>query len=191
MNPKNIALIFLLLLVLVIFGCTGNPSKTGSGLMTLDSNKIDSNLNSGVFNNLDDFRKVKVGDNVSVHYTLRFTDGTIFESSVGKSPFTFTVGAEDVIKGFNNAVVGMKVGEKKTVTLLPADAYGEYDIRNVQAFDANEAPQFSQLKVGDKVNTNYGPGIIIEKTDTNLVVDFNSKLAGKTLIFDIELISIN
>ena len=102
--------------------------------MAIDTNS-DANLNSqtkdtNVYTNLDNIGIIKEGDKVKVNYTGRLTDGNIFDSSVGKKPLEFTVGAHQMISGFDKAVVGMKVGETKTVTLAPEEAYGEADPKN-------------------------------------------------------------
>ncbi len=198
MNTK-IILVTLLIATLVLFGCTQTPS--GNALMSLDKDKnidlIDANLsdsNTNVFNNLDDFRKVKAGDNISVDYTGRLTDGTIFDSSIGKKPQDFTVGAGQMIKGFDEGVVGMKLNEKKTITLAPEQAYGKYDSNLIRFYDIN-APELSilgNLKVGMELAVGGIPIIgIIEVNDNNVAIDFNHKLAGKTLVFEITLVSFN
>jgi FKBP-type peptidyl-prolyl cis-trans isomerase 2 len=192
---KNlIILIALVILTAFLFGCTQNPG--GSGLMTLDTNKanIDANTsdsNSGVYNNLDSFKKVKNGDHVSVDYTGRLLDGSIFDSSIGRTPLEFDVGAGQMIKGFDDGVLGMKIGEKKTITIPPEQAYGAIDPKRIIILDKNSFVQFDEMKVGMIVSTGNLSGTIIEKNDTNAKVDFNHKLAGKTLIFEITLISIN
>lgn len=192
---KNlIILISLLSLASLLFGCT-----SGSGLMTLDKNTqlndtnlIDSNTN--IYNNLDSFKKVKIGDTIDVHYVLRLEDGTLVESSYnsGKT-LNIVVGKTSLIKGFENALPGMKVGEKKMVTIPPAQAYGEYDSNLVKVFDLN-SPQLSglsELRVGMELSSGSGIVRVVAVTDTNVSIDFNPKLAGKTLIFEITLISIN
>ncbi len=123
---------------------------------------------------------VSNGSNVQVDYTGTFLDGTVFDSSKkpGRTPLPFTVGAGQMIKGFDNAVIGMKQWETKTITLEPKDAYGEKNpemILNLKIWD--NIPQLGTLS---KVN-------IEEQTIT---IDRNHFLAGKTLIFDIELIKI-
>ena len=193
---KNwLVLIALLLVTILLLGCTQAPQ--GDALLTLDVNSdLNSNINdsnSNVFNNLDEFKKVKAGDNVSVDYTGRHTDGTIFDTSIGRTPLKFEVGAGQMIKGFDDGVLGMKVGEKKTITILPPQAYGNYNLDLVKTFDKN-SPDLSQLGtlfVGMELNSSYGVVKVIEVNDNNVVIDFNHKLAGKTLIFEITLISIN
>jgi peptidylprolyl isomerase len=181
-----------LLLAVLLFGCAAQNSS-GSGLMALDKN--DSNTvtdsNKQVFNNLNEFRKAQSGDSVEVHYAGRLTDGTIFDSSIGRSPLGFVIDDGGMIKGFNEAVKGMKVGETKTVTLLPKDAYGEKDPAKIITINANSFEGFSSMEVGMTVVAQNGMrGIITAKNDKNASVDFNPELAGKTLIFDITLVLI-
>ncbi len=196
---KKIIFIACLLLIAVLFaGCTQTeqPKDDGSGLMTLDDNKNNadtnnSGRNSNVFNNLNQIVKAKAGDNVAVNYIGRLTDGTIFDSSVGKSPLEFTVSAGQMIKGFDAAIVGMKVGETKSISILSKDAYGEYDKNKVVVLDANNFADFHSLTKGMKVVTGNLRGTVTEKNDKNAMIDFNHELAGKTLIFEIILVSIN
>ncbi|VVB75343.1 FKBP-type peptidyl-prolyl cis-trans isomerase [uncultured archaeon] len=187
---KKIIAILGILAVAILLGCTQAP-QNGSGLMG-DTNKIDSNTSGNGYSNLDQFAQlVRVGNKVSVDYTGRFTDGNVFDSSAGKTPLQFTVGAHNVIAGFENAVVGMRVGDSKTVTIPPEQAYGQYDENKVLSFDANQFADFNQLVVGAYVTAWNTRGRIIEVTDKNAVIDFNPALAGKTLVFEIKLISID
>ena len=137
--------------------------------------------------------EVKEGDNISVNYTGKLENGEVFDTSLttGREPLEFTVGAGQMIKGFDEAVVGMKVGDKKTVTLAPKDAYGETDPTRVVNFDKNNVPDFDKMSVGMQIVAGNGaPGKILSKDENSLVVDFNHFLAGKTLIFEIEMVSI-
>jgi len=110
---------------------------------------------------------------------------------IENEPIEFVVGAGQMIKGFDNAVVGMEAGETKTVTLPPEEAYGLPDPKRVITFDKNSVPDFNDLVVGAKVYASNGmPGLIVQKNDSNVLVDFNHELAGKTLIFEILIVSI-
>jgi peptidylprolyl isomerase len=140
-------------------------------------------------------RVVKDGDTVSVHYTGSLQDGTIFDSSRGRDPLTFTVGAGQMITGFDNAVRGMKVNEVKTVTLPPEQAYGPRRSDLIITMAHDKFPKDMTLTVGQKVSlqNNLGQQLtatVIEIKDTEVVLDANHELAGKTLIFEIELIKI-
>jgi peptidylprolyl isomerase len=188
---KNYVIIAILAITItLLFGCIQN-NNLGSGLMVLDVNNNSIDSNSKVYDNLNDFKKVKVGDHVFVDYTGRLLDGTIFDSSIGRSPLEFDVGAGQMIKGFDSGVIGMKVGEKKIVTIPPEQAYGLVDESRIITIDKNSFSDFDQMKVGLIVSSGAHTGKIIEKNDTNAIIDFNHELAGKTLVFEITLISIN
>jgi len=194
MDKVKALILAVVLVSLLLFGCVqqNDSNSKGSGLMILDANKSDSNLGANIYNNLGDLQgKAKVGDEVKVNYTGRLKDGTIFDSSVGKEPLDFNVGAHQVIRGFENAVVGMKIGETKTVELPPEQAYGSYDNSKVITFDSNSFGDFNNLQKGMTVYAGSLGGKVVEKNDTNAIIDFNHALAGKTLIFDITLVSIN
>ena len=134
---------------------------------------------------------VKLGDTVNVTYTGTFANGTVFDSNVGGQPLQFTVGSGQVIVGFDNAVVGMKVGENKTITLLPQDAYGEVNSSLIIGVPANAFGSQTVEKGMQVSNPQSGQrGIITEVNKTNVTIDFNPPLAGKTLIFAIKILSI-
>ena len=137
----------------------------------------------------------KVGDTVKVDYTGTLTDGTVFDSSVGKSPLEFTVGAGQMIKGFDNAVLGMKVGQSKTVVLPPEDAYGAHRDDLVVAVDRRQLGDAANATVGDQLSVMYANGtrgtvVVLAVNATTVTVDTNHSLAGKTLKFDIKLVSV-
>jgi peptidylprolyl isomerase len=139
--------------------------------------------------------KAKDGDTVKVEYTLKLEDGTVFDTSVGSDPLEFTIGEGQMITGFENAVKGMKVGESKTVTLSPDEAYGEYQDDLVTVVDRSELPADLDPKVGDQLQANHTDGTtsvvtVIATSDTTITVDANSPLAGKTLTFEIKLVEI-
>ena len=200
MQKAFVAFAVLAVAAMLLFGCTQAASQTGGDSMankndknsgaSLDANSPDRNATN--FNNLDQYRKVKAGDKVSVHYVGRLTDGSIFDSSIGKDPLSFVAGAGQMIKGFDAAVIGMTVGEKKTVELPPEEAYGPSDPAKIVVLDANQFGDFSKIEVGMKVGSDSGlTGVIESKTDTNATVNFNMELAGKTLVFEIVLVSIS
>jgi peptidylprolyl isomerase len=138
----------------------------------------------------------KEGDTVSVHYIGTLEDGTQFDSSYERGePLTFTLGAGQMIPGFENAVLGMKVGETKTVTLPPEEAYGEYRTDLIITLDRDQFPEDMELTIGKRIPLQNSAGqqfmaTIIEIGTSTVTVDANHELSGKTLIFEIELISI-
>lgn len=138
---------------------------------------------------------VEAGDHIKVHYTGTLDDGSVFDSSVDREPLEFTAGAGQMIKGFDAAVIGMKVGEVKTVTIPAEDAYGVHDDELILSFSKDELPEGVDPKVGDEIPLS-GPGgriinaPVIEVTDTTIIVDANHRLAGKDLTFEIELVEL-
>ena len=130
----------------------------------------------------------QVGDTVSVHYRGTLDDGSEFDSSAGRDPLEFTVGAGQVIPGFDNAVVGMAVGDKKEVRLEPEDAYGERTDDRVISVPKEQAPE--GLEVGQQVMLGQAPATVVEVTDEAVTVDANHPLAGQALTFEIELVGI-
>jgi peptidylprolyl isomerase len=139
--------------------------------------------------------QVKDGDVVKVHYTGKLTDGEQFDSSTGRKPLEFTIGAGQMIKGFDAAMPGMKVGEKKTINILPEDAYGVKDEQAIIEFPKENIPKEMKPEVGMQLqlrneNGQPFPVTIAEIKDDVIVLDANHSLAGKELVFDIELMEI-
>ena len=139
--------------------------------------------------------QVKEGDLVRVHYTGKLTNGEQFDSSTGREPLEFTVGAGQMIKGFDDAMPGMSVGEKKTINILPGDAYGEKDEQAMIEFPKANIPADMKLDPGMQLqlrneNGQPFPVTIAEIKDDVVVLDANHMLAGKELVFDIELMEI-
>jgi peptidylprolyl isomerase len=139
--------------------------------------------------------QVKKGDVVRVHYTGTLTDGSQFDSSVGRNPLEFTVGAGQMIAGFDAGVVGMVVGEKKTLQIDPDNGYGQSNPEAIIEFPKTNVPEGMELEVGLQLNlqNEYGqpvPVVIIELREDLVVMDANHSLAGKELIFEVELVEI-
>jgi FKBP-type peptidyl-prolyl cis-trans isomerase 2 len=137
----------------------------------------------------------KKGDAVAVHYTGRLEDGSIFDSSVSRSPLSFTLGDGNMIKGFDSAVYGMAIGDHKTVTIPAAEAYGERRQDMMIEVPMSQVPPDIQPELGLQL-TLQGPGgqpmpvTVVELDEEKIVLDANHELAGQDLIFDIELVSI-
>lgn len=141
--------------------------------------------------------QVKAGDTVQVHYTGRLTNGTVFDSSQGRDPLQFQVGSGMVIKGFDEGVKGMEVGDKKTVEIPVEDAYGPANEEMVFEFERSQIPADIPLEVGMTLNMHQDgnprvvPVIVRGLTDNTVFLDANHPLAGEDLIFDIELVNVN
>lgn len=133
---------------------------------------------------------VQSGDTVHVHYTGTLSDGSVFDSSEGREPLAFTVGAGDVIAGFDRAVTGMEVGQTRTVTIPAADAYGEPDPEQTLVVPRSEMPE-GAVEVGDTfvlgMEGGEVPVTVAEVTDESVTLDANHPLAGEDLTFAITL----
>ncbi len=137
----------------------------------------------------------KRGDTVRVHYTGRLEDGTVFDTSLGRDPVEFILGAGQVIPGFEDAVVGMTPGETKAVKVLAEQAYGLYRPELVLEISRDEVPPDLDLEVGLQLVLREPQGPLIPVTVTNLTestvtLDANHPLAGQDLTFDIQLVEI-
>ena len=130
------------------------------------------------------------GDNVVVHYHGTLDNGEVFDSSREREPLPFTVGAGNVISGFDDAVRGLAVGETVTVRMEAAQAYGQRDESLVFDLPASGAPE--GLQEGDRVVLDGDrPALVLEITDAIVRIDANHELAGQALTFEIELVEIN
>lgn len=140
-------------------------------------------------------KQVKEGDVVKVHYTGKLVNGEQFDSSVGREPLEFTVGAGQMIKGFDDAMPGMNLGEKKTINIAPEDAYGPRSEEAIIEFPKENVPADMVLEPGMPLTLSNQAGqpvpvIVVEVKDDIIVLDANHFLAGQELIFDIELVEI-
>ncbi len=176
-------LLFVLLASVLLLGCLNAPNSSNE--------TSQSNLTTGVNETMTD-KLVKNGDTVAVLYKGSLDDGTIFDESArhGNVPLEFKVGAHMVVPGFENAVIGMKVGEVKTVKLAPKDAYGERDPKAmIEVPTAQIEEQLGQkVKEGMQLQAGNGmPVTVVKVTPQNTTLDANFPLAGKTLTFQITL----
>lgn len=140
-------------------------------------------------------QQVKSGDIVRVHYHGKLTDGSTFDSSEGREPLEFTVGSGQVIKGFDDAMMDMKAGEKKTVNIPVEHAYGERNDDMIMEYPKADFPADMNPEVGMELhmsdNTgNVFPVVVAEVKENSVLLDANHPLAGEDLIFEIELVAI-
>lgn len=161
---KKSLLVLLLAAIIFVSGCTG----------TEESAEV-----------------VEEGDYVFVDYIGELEDGTVFDTSIGRQPLEFTVGAGQMIAGFDSGVVGMAVGESKIITIPPEEAYGEHKEELIQPVPIEELPESeTPYEAGDILYSINGPVPIVSVNDTVAMIDFNHRLAGKTLIFNVTVVSI-
>ncbi|MBI1858088.1 MAG: peptidylprolyl isomerase [Candidatus Melainabacteria bacterium] len=140
--------------------------------------------------------EAKVGNKVKVHYTGKLDDGSVFDTSSNRDPLQFVLGKGQVIPGFENAILGMNPGDAKT-TKIPADeAYGIYKEELVLEVNKTELPKDLNVQVGQQLQINQPNGGVVIVTTTQIsessvTLDANHPLAGKDLIFEIELVEIS
>ncbi|PJE30073.1 FKBP-type peptidyl-prolyl cis-trans isomerase SlyD [Pseudooceanicola marinus] len=137
----------------------------------------------------------KSGDTVRIHYTGTLTDGTTFDSSAGREPLEFTVGSGQIIPGLDKAIPGMAVGETQKVEIPSEEAYGAHNPDALQQVPRDAIPSEIPLEMGLQLQmqTPQGQAIpvtVVEITDENVTLDANHMLAGKDLVFDIEMVEI-
>lgn len=139
--------------------------------------------------------EAKKGDTVKVHYTGKLNDGSEFDSSKGREPLEFQIGEQQVISGFENAVIGLKTGDSVTVEIPSEDAYGPKIDEMVLKVEKSQLPAEFNPEVGQKFQLpqDNGQNVIVtvtDLTDTHIELDANHPLAGKDLTFDIQLVEI-
>jgi peptidylprolyl isomerase len=140
-------------------------------------------------------QEVQTGDTIKVHYLGRLTDGSTFDSSEGRPPLEFEVGSGMVIKGFDDGVRGMSVGQKKTIEIPAELAYGERDPEAIIEFPIDQFPAQMRPEIGMQLvmTDNSGhqiPVTVLDVKPDQVVLDANHQLAGQDLIFDLELVEI-
>jgi peptidylprolyl isomerase len=140
--------------------------------------------------------QAKDGDMVRVHYTGRFEDGEVFDSSHDRGqPLEFTIGGKQVIPGFERGVTGMSPNDVKTVEIPAEEAYGPYRQEMVLTIEKEHIPQDAQPEPGQHIMLDLPdgrliPATVVEVSDSGVTVDCNHPMSGKDLTFDIELVEI-
>ncbi len=135
------------------------------------------------------------GDIVRINYSGRLVDGTQFDSSDGRAPLEFTLGQGQVIKGLEQHVSGMEPGQKSTVTIPVADAYGPRRDEAIQTLDRSKVPNGVDLKIGTQLQARTSDGgmlpiTVVSMDDASVTVDANHPLAGQDLVFDVEVVDV-
>ena len=138
---------------------------------------------------------VKDGDIVKVNYILRLADGNVYDSTIGREPLEVTLGQGTLLSSFEAELVGMRVGESKTFSLMPDQAYGEYRPELVGTLNRSQLAENLEPKVGKQVQTEFRDGTpaiayITSFTDTTVTLDANHPLAGQILTFKVQLLAI-
>jgi peptidylprolyl isomerase len=140
-------------------------------------------------------QQAKQGDVVHVHYRGTLDDGSVFDSSEGSDPISFTLGSGEVIPGFEQAIEGMSAGEKKTQKIEAENAYGDRREELVFSVGRDQLPPGNDVEVGDMLQVGFPDGSsanvqVASIDDSSVTLDANHPLAGKALTFELELVSI-
>lgn len=140
--------------------------------------------------------KAKEGDTVKVHYTGKLANGEVFDSSEGRQPLEFTIGNGSLIPGFEKGVVGMDVGDTKTIEISPEEGYGERRDELVVEVNKNDFPDTVTPALGQRLQIRQQGSdpivvTITELKEETVTLDANHPLAGYTLFFDVELVSVS
>ena len=139
--------------------------------------------------------QVTVNSTVKVHYTGKLADGEVFDTSDGKEPIEFTLGQGQLIPGFEKGLIDMKLNEKKTINMTKDDAYGEVNETLIQEVKKTDLPQDMEPKVGMGLVSKSPEGqeinlMVVEVKEETIVIDGNHPLAGRDLVFDLEVVEI-
>ena len=198
MIRRPISVVALAALVLVVGACGGSSSEsvatTSDGAAITEApatTEAPPTTEAPATTAPADALRVKDGDRVKVHYTGSLEDGEVFDSSEGRDPLEFVVASGQVIKGFDDAVRGLAVGEKRTQRVEPLDGYGESDPNNIIEYSLADLPE--GVVAGDQLTSQTGARAIVLSVDEaagTARIDANHFLAGKVLVFDVELVEI-
>ncbi len=175
-----------LVLSLILAGCAQQPQQpTGQITGTVPATEA-ANVTEAV-----SMPVVENGDSIKTEYAGSFEDGTIFDKSEGRGPLEFVVGAGQMIKGFDEAVVGMKLNEEKNVSIAPEKAYGAVSEDAFKWVPKSQMPPDVNVVIGTKLMTSSGmPVEVVDVNADSVKVNFNHPLAGKTLKFWIKVVSV-
>ncbi len=137
---------------------------------------------------------IENGKKVKVHYTGKLENGTEFDSSLQRDPLEFTVGAGQLIRGFESGLIGMNVGEKKTIKITPEEGYGPIHESMVLTIPKSNVPDDVQVGAQLQADNEGGQPVVFvvrQINESDVVIDGNHPLAGKNLIFDVSVVEIN
>jgi peptidylprolyl isomerase len=139
--------------------------------------------------------QAKAGDTVRIHYTGKLDDGKVVDSSRDREPFEFTIGAGQVIPGVEQAVTGMEPGESKSAEIPPEQAYGPHRDGMVVTVERTRLPAGLEVAVGEELALRQDDGrqltaTVTDVSDQGITIDANHKLAGRTLVFDLQLLEV-
>ncbi|MCB1407737.1 MAG: peptidylprolyl isomerase [Rhodobacteraceae bacterium] len=139
--------------------------------------------------------QAKAGDTVHIHYTGTLSDGTVFDSSQGRDPLSFTLGSGQIIPGLDQAIDGMALGDQKTVTIPADQAYGAHNPDAVQAIPRDQIPPEIPVTPGTQLQMQTPDGravpvVVAASDEQSVTIDANHPLAGKDLTFAVEVVAV-
>jgi FKBP-type peptidyl-prolyl cis-trans isomerase 2 len=183
-HMKNLAFGLTTLIVVAAISFAGCGSDNGTGGASPDPTTTPAESAS----------QARVGDIVLVHYTGRLVDGTVFESTDGLEPKMLTIGNQSMVRGFEKALIGMQAGELKTVEVPAEEGYGLYRADYIEVVDRDELPPID-FQIGGRLYKGMADGTmipmtVIEVSETTVTLDGNHPLAGKDLVYEINLVEI-
>lgn len=195
------ALLGCLLMAVLVFGATGCSGESATTITTPTVAPTATDISpttptvAPTATPRGNSSRAEVGDTVAVHYTGSLGNGTVFDSSAGREPLRFVLGEGRVIRGFEQATLGMSVGEFRTVVIPADEAYGPYLDELVVAKTWSELPPNWEPQPGDQLPRTQADGrviyaTVVEVTEDGVILDENHRLAGKDLTFEIELVEI-
>jgi peptidylprolyl isomerase len=187
-SEKKILVLVAVTALLVLAACTTSTAIT--------TGKINSTTTAATTTAVIQTQAAKIGDTVQVNYTLTLSDGTLYDTTIGGHPLEFVLGSGNYLKDFENAIVGMKVGESKTITILAANAYGERRNDLIFTMDKSQLAAGVDPTVGEQLQITTTDGqtfqaVVTAVNDKTVTLDANHPLAGKDLTFKIDLLKIN
>lgn len=139
---------------------------------------------------------IQQGDVVQVHYTGKLKSGEVFDSSQGKEPLELKIGEGKIIPGFEKELIGMEQGEKKTFDLQPEEAFGDRRDELVHTIERKQVPPDLNLEVGMQLALEGQgkepiPAQVVDLSETTVTLDTNHPLAGKSLVFEVDVVEVN
>lgn len=139
--------------------------------------------------------RARIGDTVRVHYMGKLDDGTVFDTTIAGDPIEFTIGEQQVIPGFEQAIIGMELGQSQTIQVPASKAFGSYRDELVQMVHPDQFPEGVRPETGQQLEIppQEGQNFVVQVTDVSesaVTLDANHPLAGKDLIFDVRLVEI-
>lgn len=161
-----------------------------------DNEKLNDFWASSIEESEGKMKKAKKGDTVKVHYTGKLEDGSVFDTSINRAAMQFKIGEGNLIAAFEEGVVGMEIGEWKTVNIPAEEAYGIHHEELMRVINKSELPEGMQTEVGQQLQMQRPDGQVVtvtisEVTESSITIDANHPLAGKDLTFDIQLVEVD